>query len=91
MRWCIRELRGDLPWHRERDIQDSCSPPRIAAAELDDLFDHPAGSESPPPHASLFSGTAKWFFNGLLVFERFHPFLSEGGSVCFFWYAFGEG
>ena len=47
--------------------QGYASPPRIAAAALDDLFDHPAGLLNISSNSRItFSGTASWFFNGLL-------------------------
>jgi hypothetical protein len=44
------------------------SPPRVAEAALDDLFDHPAGVLNIFPNSRItFFMDSKWFFSGPLV------------------------
>jgi hypothetical protein len=50
------------------------SPPRITAAALDNLFDHPAGVLNISINSRItFFMAAKWFFNGLQASQGSFP------------------
>jgi hypothetical protein len=57
-----RQWEKSLSWQAGAGRERDASPPRIAAAALDDLFDHPASVLNLlPTHVSLFQGQRNGF------------------------------